>query len=94
MRTDSRYDQPREPPWGELSRGLKILAARASGVPVIAPLLAAQPPRSSSAPDKKPQLSDLRESGNLEAGLRTWWMFIYRERVLQRDSERPPARPT
>ena len=85
MRTDSRYDS-RVTAIGELSRGLKILA-RELGVPVIAisQLSRAVEQRS----PKKPLLSDLRESGNLEqdADLVT---FIYRDDYYEKEnSERP-----
>jgi replicative DNA helicase len=84
MRTDSRYDS-RVTAVGELSRGLKILA-RELGVPVIA--LSQLSRAVETRPDKKPQLSDLRESGNLEQDS-DLVMFIYRDDYYDEESERP-----
>ena len=84
MRTDSRYDS-RVTAVGELSRGLKILARELS-VPVIA--LSQLSRALEQRPDKRPQLSDLRESGNLEQDS-DLVMFIYREDYYDEESERP-----
>jgi len=85
MRADSSADS-RVQQVGLMSRGLKILA-RELNVPVLAVSQLSRAPEQRSDTHKKPILSDLRESGQIEQDA-DLVMFIYREEYYNRETER------
>ncbi|HWE23411.1 MAG TPA: replicative DNA helicase [Myxococcales bacterium] len=82
MKGNERIDS-REQQISEISRGLKALAKELN-IPVLA---LSQLNRSlEKRPDKRPQLSDLRESGSIEQDSDTV-IFLFREEVYEKDKE-------
>lgn len=85
IRTRQRY-QNRDTELGDISGPLKSLALQDLNLPVV--LISSLSRACESRGDKRPMLSDLRESGNLEYDADVV-LFLYRDEIYYPDTEYP-----
>jgi replicative DNA helicase len=85
MRSHARFEN-RNLELGAMSRGMKALSKELS-IPVVALSQLSRNPERRREKDARPQLSDLRESGNLEQDA-DLVLMIYREEMVKKDTDK------